>query len=96
MALFWPVALKERDTCRRLPNAVEPARLTATPSYEFLEVKWHLRRIKTAWEGGISCDRQKKSQRRQSVGDHHSQAFQGKNSLLRINGEIMNVGRAVK
>lgn len=61
MALFWPVALKERDTCRRLPNAVEPARLTATPSYEFLEVKWHLRRIKTAWEGGISCDRQKKA-----------------------------------
>lgn len=61
MALFWPVALKERDTCRRLPNAVEPARLTATPSYEFLEVKWHLRRIKTVWEGGISCDRQKKA-----------------------------------
>lgn len=32
---FWLVALQERDACRRLPNVVEPTRLTATPNYEF-------------------------------------------------------------
>lgn len=49
MALFSPVALKEREP---LPNVVEPAWLTATPNYEFLEVKGHLCGIKSAWEGG--------------------------------------------
>lgn len=60
---LWPFFgswhCRERDTRRRLPNVVKPAWLTATPNYEFLEVKWHLRRIKTAWERGINCDRQK-------------------------------------
>lgn len=61
MALFWPMALKERDSCRRLPNVVQPAWLTATPNYEFLEVRWHLHRIKRlhGLDGGASCDRKK-------------------------------------